>query len=77
MGNERPNGRLLLGIIGVYFWGLSGFSGFLEFLFLLLGGFGAPWVGGPRRGFRQYLMKTDLRGHTLFAALEKMLGVKH
>ena len=35
----------------VYFWGFSGFSGFLEFLFLLLGGFGAPWVGGSRRGF--------------------------
>ena len=39
----------------VYFWGWSGFSGFLEFLFSLLGGFGAPWVGGPRRGFRKYL----------------------
>ena len=32
-----------------------GFSGFLEFLFLLLGAFGTPWVGGPRRGFRKYL----------------------
>ena len=37
------------------FGGRAGFSGFLEFLFLLLGGFGAPWVGGPRRGFRKYL----------------------
>ena len=43
MGNER----LLLGIIAVF--------RFLEFLFLLLGGFGTPWAGGPRRGFRKYL----------------------
>ena len=28
-----------------------GFRGFWNFFFLLLGGFGAPWVGGSRRGF--------------------------
>ena len=41
LGNGRlllGNGRLLLGIIGVF--GVFGIS------FLLLGGFGAPWVGG-------------------------------
>ena len=45
LGNERlllGNEHLLLGIIGVF--------GFLNF-FLLLGGFGTPWVGGARRGF--------------------------
>ena len=43
---------------GVYFWGTSvyfgdnrGFRGFWNFFFLLLGGFGAPRVGGSRRGF--------------------------
>ena len=42
------NARLLLGIIGVFrFLGI--------FVSLLLGGFGTPWVGGPRRGFRKYL----------------------
>ena len=52
LGNERlllGDERLLLGIIGVF-----GF--FLDFLFLLLGGFRTPWVGGgPIGGFRKYL----------------------
>ena len=42
LGNERlllGNERLLLGIIGVF--------GFFGISFLLLGGFGSPWVGGP------------------------------
>ena len=38
----------------------TGFSGFLEFLFLLLGGFGTPRVGGPSRGFRKYLTFSKL-----------------
>ena len=38
----------------------QGFRFFLEFLFLLLGGFGTPWVRGPRRGLRKYL--TQRRG---------------
>ena len=35
--------------------GLIGTFVFLGFFFLLLGGFGTPWVGGLRRGFRKYL----------------------
>ena len=63
MGNERlvlENERLLLGIIRVFG------SGFLEFLFLLLGGFGTPWVGGPRRGFQKYLIYLALKWETDF-----------
>ena len=41
-----------MGIIRVF--GISGIS------FFVAGGFGAPWVGGPRRGFRKYL-KHDAR----------------
>ena len=41
----------------VYFWGSSGVSGFLEFPFLLRGGFwGSVGRGGPRRGFQKYLI---------------------
>ena len=43
MGTER----LLLGIIGVL--------GVFGIFFLLLGGFGTPWVGGTSRVFRKYL----------------------
>ena len=46
--------------MSIYFWGTSvyfwGVSGFLEFLFLLLGGFGTPWVGGPVGVFENTLV---------------------
>ena len=37
----------------------GGFSFFFLNFFLLLGGFGTPWVGGPRRGFRTYLSNIE------------------
>ena len=62
-----------LKILNVYFWGTKAyswgertwFSGFLEFLFLLLWGFGTPWVGRPHRGFQKYLTQVYMK--SLFA----------
>ena len=48
-------GTLLLGIIGVF--GVFGIS------FFVLGVFGTPWVGGPRRGFRKYLSSEGEKCH--------------
>ena len=38
-----------------FFWGFSKILGVFGIFFCCSGGFGAPWVGGPRRGFRKYL----------------------
>ena len=47
----------------VHFWGTFTFGdnrvfGFFGISFFVAGAFGAPWVGGPRRGFRKYLICT-------------------
>ena len=47
---------MIFGEITFTFRGNRGFRGFWNFFFLLLVGFGTPWVGGSHRGFRKYLI---------------------